>query len=109
MRILGFLLLLAGIILQPVGWMFHPTVTLVSAAGIICGVLMLLRGRDPWDEVDRAYGVPMPGDIHGYSGQMSGGRSTAWENGHSSFGGGDGGGHGGADCGGGGGDCGSTG
>lgn len=38
----------------------------------------------------RATGREMPGDIRDYSGQMSGGRSTAWEaNHHSDHGGGD--------------------
>jgi len=107
MRILGFLLLLAGIFFQPLGWMYYPSLSLVSFAGIVCGVVLIFHGRNAWDEVDSAYGVSMPGDIYGYSGQMSGGRSTAWESGHSFF---SGGGHSGGDCGGhGGGDCGSGG
>lgn len=37
--------------------------------------------------LERPTGREMPGDIHGHSGQLSGGRSTAWESHHSSEGG----------------------
>jgi hypothetical protein len=90
-RTVGLVVLLAGVVLQPVGWMYAHWLTAVSFAAIVLGVLLLIHGRN--DEgsdgsVTCATGREMPGDIHGYSGQLSGGRSTAWESHHSSDGGG---------------------
>ncbi len=92
-RILGFTLLLIGVALQPIGWMFTHSLTMVSFVAIFVGVLLLLRGRrldndGGGDSLGRFSGREMPGDIHGYSGQMSGGRSTSWESGHHSSDGG---------------------
>ena len=99
-RIVGLLLLIGGVILQPVGWMFSHWITPLSFAAIVGGVLLLFRGQEHESfygkgESGRFTEREMPGDIHGYSGQMSGGRSTSWESSHSSNGGGsDGGGSG---------------
>lgn len=99
-RIGGLLILLIGIALQPIGWMFSHWFTPASFVAIVAGVFLFLRGRtlesfDGDGASGRVTGRDMPGDIHGYSGQMSGGRSTAWESIHSNSGGGsDGGGDG---------------
>lgn len=99
-RIGGLVILIIGVALQPVGWMFSHWFTPVSFVAIVVGVLLLLRGREFGisggnGATERLTGREMPGDIHGYSGQMSGGRSTSWESSHSSDGGGsDGGGAG---------------
>ena len=99
-RIVGLLILIGGVVLQPIGWMFSHWITPISIAAIIVGVILLLRGREQGSfdgdgTSGRFTGREMPGDIHGYSGQMSGGRSTSWESSHSSDGGGsDGGGSG---------------
>ena len=83
-RTVGLLIFIGGVALQPVGWMFSHWLTLVSFAAILVGVVLLLRGRDQdsssggSDSVSLT-GREMPGDIHGYSGQISGGRSTSWE------------------------------
>jgi hypothetical protein len=88
-RIVGLLVLIGGVVLQPVGWMFSHWLTPISFAAIVVGILLLLRSREHGSTGDgSASGGGMPGDIHGYSGQMSGGRSTSWESNHSSSSGG---------------------
>jgi hypothetical protein len=92
LRILGLLFLLVGVVLQPLGWIYAMWLAAVSFAAIVLGVLLLYAGKK--DDAEggaepsgRAAGRGMPGDIHGHSGQLSGGRSTAWES-HSADGGG---------------------
>jgi hypothetical protein len=92
-NIVGLMLLLVGVVLQPVGWMYTHWATAVSFAAIVAGVLMLYVERrhdegNAWAGTRRPAGRDMPGDVHGHSGQYSGGRSTAWESNHSSDGGG---------------------
>jgi hypothetical protein len=92
-RIVGLFVIIGGVVLQPVGWMFSHWFTPISFAAILIGVLVLLRGREQGGgggegTSGRLTGREMPGDIHGHSGQMSGGRSTSWESSHSSDGGG---------------------
>jgi hypothetical protein len=99
-RIAGLVILLVGVILQPIGWMFSHWFTPVSFIAILIGVFVLLRDRDVEASGNDSSSVhltgrEMPGDIHGYSGQMSGGRSTSWESSHSSDSGGSDGGGGG--------------
>lgn len=88
-RTLGLVILIFGVALQPVGWMYSHWLTPISFAAILAGAVLMLRGR----ELEGAgggglsshlTGREMPGDIHGYSGQVSGGRSTSWESAHSS-------------------------
>jgi hypothetical protein len=91
--IFGLMLILAGVVLQPVGWMYTHWLTVVSLVAIVAGVLLLYvehshEGASAGERTDRPTGRDMPGDVHGHSGQYSGGRSTAWESNHSSDGGG---------------------
>jgi hypothetical protein len=94
MRILGLIVLVIGIVLQPIGWMFTQWVTIVSFVAIVIGVWLILSGRHAESDGGHGEGLlkptgrEMPGDIHGYSGQLSGGRSTSWESSHSDHGGG---------------------
>lgn len=93
--IFGLTLLLIGVVLQPVGWMYTHWLTAVSFAAIVAGVLMLYverhqEGSSTGAGIDRPGGRGMPGDVHGHSGQYSGGRSAAWESSHSNDGGGGG-------------------
>lgn len=88
-RSLGMALLLIGVVLQPIGWMYSHWLTPVSFVAIVGGVLLVLRGREIEGTAGEGSSVQlsgreMPGDIHGYSGQFSGGRSTSWEYAHSS-------------------------
>ena len=90
--IVGLTLLLAGVVLQPVGRAYIHWLTAVSFALIVAGVLVLYvkrhqEGGKAGERTDRPTGREMPGDVHGHSGQYSGGRSTAWESNHSSHGG----------------------
>lgn len=81
--------MLIGVALQPVGWMFVQWLTIVSFVAIALGIFLLLAGRhDEIDDAPATSGRAMPGDIHGYSGQLSGGRSTAYESSHADHGGG---------------------
>jgi len=86
-RVIGLLALLIGVILQPIGWMYTHWLTVVSFISIAAGVFLFFVGRQ--DLADSGRSEPrtgergMPGDIYGHSGQMSGGRSTAWESHHS--------------------------
>jgi hypothetical protein len=89
-RFIGLFALLVGVVLQPIGWMYTHWVTAVSVAAIFVGVLLLLHGREGSDgdgPIGRASGRELPGDIHGHSGQVTGGRSTSWEAHHTSEGG----------------------
>jgi hypothetical protein len=90
-NIFGFTLLLAGVVIQPAGWMYTHWLTAVSFATIVAGVLMLYVERrqesaSAGGGTGLSTGRDMPGDVHGHSGQYSGGRSTGWESGHSSNG-----------------------
>ena len=88
-RVIGLLVLLVGVVLQPVGWMYTHWFTAVSYAAIFVGVMLLLHGDEAADgdgPIGRASGRALPGDIHGHSGQMTGGRSTSWESHHGSEG-----------------------
>jgi hypothetical protein len=91
-NIFALMLILAGVVLQPVGWMYTHWLTAVSLAAIVAGALLLYvehsqEGASAGERTDRPTGRDMPGDVHGHSGQYSGGRSTAWESNHSSDGG----------------------
>jgi hypothetical protein len=93
--IFGLTLLLAGVVLQPVGRMYMHWLTAVSFALIVAGALVLYMKRHQeggyaGERTGRPSGRGMPGDVDGHSGQYSGGRSTAWESNHSSDGGGTG-------------------
>lgn len=81
---LGLILLVVGIVLQPIGWAYVHWLTPASFVLILVGVLLLFLGwrEDRKDRLQRAALLGeggLPGDIHGYSGQMRGGRSTSWE------------------------------
>ncbi|ABE43579.1 hypothetical protein [Polaromonas sp. JS666] len=92
-NILAIVLLLVGVVLQPVGWMYATWLAAASFVAIVAGGLLLYVERGRADEggggtSGRSAGREMPGDIHGHSGQLSGGRSTAWESNHTAEGGG---------------------
>lgn len=76
--IFGLMLLLAGVVLQPVGWMYAHWLTAVSFALIVAGVLMLYverhqEGGNAGERADRPASRGMPGDVYSHSGQYSGG------------------------------------
>ena len=88
-RILGLVILIFGVVLQPAGWMYSHWLTPISFIAIVAEVMLILRGRElegagGGGSSPHLTGREMPGDIHGHSGQLSGGRSTSWESVHSS-------------------------
>lgn len=89
LRVIGLMVLLIGVVLQPIGWMYTHWLTVPSFIAIAIGVVLLIHGRESAFAQEgradpRSGGREMPGDIHGHSGQMSGGRSTSWQSHHSS-------------------------
>jgi len=87
-RVAGILLLIIGVVLQPIGWMFFTWAAVVSFVCLVVGVLFLFRARTEDGGgsdglLPSPTGREMPGDIYGYSGQLDGGRSEAWESHHS--------------------------
>jgi hypothetical protein len=85
-RIFGLIVLVTGVILQPIGWAYIHWITPLSFGCIVIGCVAFLIGlRMERDVVGGGgSGRAMPGDIHGYSGQLDGGRSTSYESHHSS-------------------------
>ncbi len=92
---IGLLLVLAGVVLQSIGWIYSTIVAVLSFVLIALGLAIFITQRVLEKMEDREFGhgggggPAVPGDIHDYSGWGKGGRSDAWQ---SSSGGGDGGG-----------------
>lgn len=83
LRAIGLLVLGIGVVLQPVGWIYTHWLTAVSIVAIFAGVFLVIAGKETSGGDDlltsRSGGRGVPGDVHGHSGQMSGGRSASWE------------------------------
>jgi hypothetical protein len=100
-KLIGLAFLVAGVVLQPIGWAYVHWLTPISFVAIALGIAVLflasreLRAGSREGVGSARSGREMPGDIHGYSGQQHGGRSTSWESHHSSGGAGGSGGDGG--------------
>lgn len=79
---IGFAFLIAGISLQPIGWMFFTWVHIVSFVLILVGVALVITDRYiEYSDGGKFWGygsTALPGDIHGYSGWDKGGRTEAW-------------------------------
>ena len=89
---IGIIIILFGVLLQPIGWMYIQWVTIVSFIFIFIGVFVFVTQKyiEKSEEAEfnsGSSGPAMPGDVHGHSGWADGGRSES-----SDFGGGDGGG-----------------
>ena len=93
---IGLVIILAGVILQPIGWMYFYWVQIVSYALIFIGVFIFATQSYLDKSVEKEYGTAngsaMPGDVLDHSGWGKGGRSESW---NSDFGGSDFGGDGG--------------
>ena len=94
---IGIIIILLGVILQPVGWMFVFWVQILSFVLITIGVFIFvtqkyINYKEEKEFVSRRSGSGMPGDIHENSGWGSGGRSESWSSEHGGQGGGGGGG-----------------
>ena len=93
----GIVIILVGVVLQPVGFMFAFWVQCVSAVLIVIGVFIFVtqkyieRSEANEYESRSEKGHVLPGDINENSGWGSGGRSESWSSSDSSDGGGGGG------------------
>ena len=92
-NLIGLVLLVLGVILQPVGWMYVFWVQMLSFALIGIGVVVFITQKCVEKLEDGAEGrggysrgAGMPGDVYDHGGWGRGGRSDSW-----SSGGGDGG------------------
>ena len=80
---IGLLILVVGVILQPIGYIYIFWLQAVSFILIFIGVFILLIQRHikvSEDKEFRSYfgGSGMPGDIFGSNGWETGGRSDSW-------------------------------
>jgi len=97
---IGLVFMVAGVILQPLGWMFFHPLQIVSFILIFIGAAIFITQKYIEKSEEGEFGsssrggTGMPGDIHDHSGWGHGGRSASW-NEKSSGDGGDGGGGGG--------------
>ncbi len=94
---IGLFFILAGIILQPLGWMFFHPLQLVSFILIFIGCVIFVTQKyiekseqAEFDSARRHNGRAMPGDINDSSGWGHGGRSDSWTSNADSDGGGSG-------------------
>ncbi len=91
---IGIIIILAGVIIQPVGWMFHFWLQILSFVLIFIGVVIFVTQKYIEKSEEREFSSgsgnrqAMPGDIHDYSGWGEGGRSESWSSSHGSDGGG---------------------
>ena len=77
----AFPFLIAGIVLQPIGWMYYTWALVVSFVLFLIGACLVVTDRyieysdggNFW-----GYGRAMPADVHGHSGWDKGGRTDSW-------------------------------
>jgi hypothetical protein len=92
---IGTALIVAGMALQPVGWMFVLWLQIVSLLLIFAGLLIFITQKYIEKSEEQEFhssssgGTVVPSDIHDHSGWGSGGRSESWSDGNGD-GGGDG-------------------
>ncbi|MBI3547228.1 MAG: hypothetical protein HY081_11660 [Gammaproteobacteria bacterium] len=92
---IGLVIILVGVMLQPIGWMYIFWVQILSFMLIFIGVFIFATQKFLEKSVEkelaseRTSSRTMPGDIQDHSGWGEGGRSESWSSDH---GGGDGGG-----------------
>jgi len=80
---IGIILVIIGVIIQPVGWMYTFWLQILSFVLIFIGVFIFVTQKyldySVARELSGKGGSGMPGDIHDSSGWGSGGRSDSWE------------------------------
>ena len=90
---IGITIIILGVALQSIGWMFYFPLQIVSFALIVVGVMVFVTNKFLDKSVENEFksgsssGSAMPGDVHDYSGWGKGGRSDSWSS--SQDGGGD--------------------
>lgn len=91
-RVVGLILTIIGVVLQPIGWTYSLWICGASGLMILVGVLLVLVARQGRDD-DEFVAAPSPtsqisslGDTENLSGQRTAGRSVAWEASHAEHG-----------------------
>ena len=87
---IGLTIIIVGLILQPVGWMYVFWIQGLSFVLIAIGVLVFATQKILERKIEKEYGSGgsgKPGEIHGYSGWGDGGRSESWKAEHGGDGG----------------------
>ena len=85
----GLILIIIGVALQPVGWMYFVSAHYFSIAFIVLGVFFFCTQKYLDSQVESGNarydrGYALPGDIEGHSGWRSEGKTTAFEHSFSS-------------------------
>lgn len=96
-EIIGLILVAAGLILVPVAWITSRQLWVIAGLLEMIGLMvfftdrMIKRLEKSGQESGgrNSYGMPMPADIHNYTGWRSGGRSETMDTHSSSDGDGD--------------------
>ncbi len=85
-EVLGFILIVVGVSLIPVAWMFSRLLWMIVFTVLFFGIYLFYTERmskkEEKLEKESGGGAPgsvMPGDIHNYSGWASGGRSETMD------------------------------
>lgn len=82
---IGIILLICGVVVQPIGWMFYFQLQILSFVLIFLGVFILIvqkriqAAEEKEFSLGSSRGHAIPGDAHGYSGWDEGGRSDSWK------------------------------
>jgi membrane protein implicated in regulation of membrane protease activity len=85
---IGLAILLIGVALQPIGWMYYYWIQILSFVLIFIGVNILITQKYLDKSVEREFtsgkrsGHALPGDVHNNSGCGQGGRSESWTSEH---------------------------
>ena len=79
-EIIGLCFIVLGVVLLPVGWMFHPYVWIVAVVVVFVGCFLFVTMRHIRKSEEREFGQvakgrDLPGDIYDHSGWGRGGRS----------------------------------
>ncbi len=91
---IGITFIIAGVVLQPIGWMYFFSIQILSFVLIAIGAFIFVtqkyldKAAENESRSSGGSGSGMPGDIHGHSGWDKGGRSDSWSSGVGSDGGG---------------------
>ncbi len=92
---IGLVIILAGVVIQPIAWMYNFWLQVLSFSLIFIGAFIFFTQKYIQRSEEKEFGAShtggpvVPGDIHESSGWGHGGRSNSWSD---SFGeGGDGG------------------
>ena len=81
---IGIIIIIPGVLLLPIGWMFYFPLQIISFGLIFVGVTVFATNRFLDKTVESEFnggsrsGSAMPGDVHDHSGWGKGGRSDSW-------------------------------